>query len=323
MLERGDAVARVERWFSDAYGAAAAVATGSGCQALLLALRTLNIGRGDEVIVPSYVCPEVMDPVRFLGARIVFVDSADDYLPDATRIADAIGPRTRAILFPYLFGIHRSIEDIRGFGIPVIEDCAHFIAPGVADRDIVGDLAMFSFKATKLVAGGEGGLLLTRSASRATSLREAASGVMAAGACGLFSLSDLTASLIEAQLARYDRFAAARRRLAATYTETVSRLDGITVAPAAERAPVPYRLPLLARDRLNADRLIADLGSRGIAARRPVDPPCHRLLGLDGLEQAERLCDVTVSLPLYPAITDSDANRITDALSAVAGAKRR
>ena len=150
MLERGARVAAVERWFLEAYGAVDSIATCSGSQALLLALRSLGVGSGDEVVMPTYVCPEVLDPIRFLGARPVLVDVADDYLPAPDAVERACSPRTAAIVFPYLFGIHRSLDDVCALGIPVIEDCAHFLVPGAHGFDIVGDLAFFSFKATKL-----------------------------------------------------------------------------------------------------------------------------------------------------------------------------
>lgn len=314
MIERGDRVRELEHWFGSSFSARAAIATGSGCQALLLALRTLGVGSGDEVILPSYVCPEVMEPVRLLGATWVLVDAADDYLPATDAIGRVRGPRTKAIVFPYLFGIHRSIDDILAFGVPVIEDCAHFLAPGVAGCDIVGDLAFYSFKATKLVAAGEGGLVLTRSESRAQALHDAAAGAVPGTLSSLYSFSDLAAALVAAQLRRYHEFAAARRRIADAYLAVCDELEGIRVVAAARRAPVPYRLPLLLDTAAGVDSLITALGRRGIVARRPVDPTCHQVDGRGAFPVASDLHARTVSLPLYPALDATAVERVLAAL---------
>ncbi|MCP5200983.1 MAG: DegT/DnrJ/EryC1/StrS family aminotransferase [Gammaproteobacteria bacterium] len=306
MLERGARVEAVEAWFRDAFGARAAIATGSGSQALLLALRSLGVGQGDEVILPSYVCPEVMGPIHLLGANAVLVDSADDFLPVTQSIARAVSPRTRAIVFPYLFGIHRAIDDVVALGLPVIEDCAHFLAPGVPGGGIVGDLAFFSFKATKLVAGGEGGLVLTRSDARARALRAASACALPGVVSSLYAFSDLSAALVASQLRRYAEFANDRQRIARAYVAACDQLPGIEVGAAARRAPVPFRLPLRVESAARADALIAALARRRIVARRPVEPTCHQCLGLAGFPGASALHASTVSLPLYPAL-DPDA----------------
>lgn len=314
MLERGARVAAVERWFRDAYGAVDAVATGSGTQALLLALRSLGIAPGDEVVMPTYVCPEVMDPVQFLGARPVLVDVADDYLAAPDAVARACGSRTAAIVFPYLFGIHRPVDELRVLGVPVIEDCAHFLVPGAPGFDIAGDLAFFSFKATKLAAAGEGGLVLSRSAPRAAALREAAASALAGQVCGLYAISDLSAALLLEQLARLDEHLALRRRVADRYLAAIDDLGQLVVADAARRAPAPFRLPLRLADRAAAERFIACLGTAGISARRPVEPLCHHVLGGQGFARADALHAVTVSLPLYPALTEADVAAVVAAL---------
>lgn len=153
MLNEGAATRRLEQWFEHASGGGTAVATGSGSQALLLALRALEVGAGAEVILPTYVCAEVLGVVESLGATARLVDIADDYLINANATAAAITPRTRAIIVPYVMGIRTDIEPLRTHGVPIIEDLAQWLGPV---RAFKGDIQVFSFEATKVVAAGEG-----------------------------------------------------------------------------------------------------------------------------------------------------------------------
>jgi dTDP-4-amino-4,6-dideoxygalactose transaminase len=314
MLEQGTATAAVEAWFAARYAALAARATGSGSQALMVALRCLGAGPGTEVVIPTYVCPDVMAVVEYSGAHPVLVDSAEDYLPDEAAVAAALSTRTRAIVFPYLYGIWRSIDAIRAHGVPVIEDCAHFIAPDLPGGGIVGDLAIFSFKTTKLVAAGEGGLVLTRSPRWHEAIAWAKHACGGRAALNLFPLSDLNATLLNAQLERLDEFLAARRRLAERYLTAFADSPALRLDGALAARSIHYRLPLRLADPGRLEQVIADFAAAGIVVRRPLAAMCHQLRAAPGhFPMAERLFSDTISLPLYPALSPDEIERIVSA----------
>jgi len=320
MVNEGSGTAALEELFRARYGAAGATATGSGCQALWLALTALGIAPGDEVIVPTYVCAEVLGVVEAAGATARIVDVDDDYLISVPRTADAIGPKTRAIVVPYVLGMTRDMAALRALGIPVIEDFAQSITAPEVSLPAVGDLAVFSFEATKVVTGGEGGMVLAYREDLAGRLRAAKRYRDTPYKLNLYPLSDLQASLVRVQIERLPEMVARRRLLAQRYIEALTHLPGIGMPANAAGPSMFYRFPLRLAEpddtRLNA--LIASFGHRGVSVRRPVDCLLHRLACSPGdYPVAERLYDCTLSIPLYPALTDQDQAIVIEACRAL------
>jgi len=176
----GPEVEAWEREFGDFLGAKHAVGVSSGSDALLLALQALGVGPGDEVIVPAYTFFASAGSVARLGARPVFVDSAPCcYNLNAAAVAQAIGPKTKAIMAVHLFGQAADMEAIlqvaQKAGLPVVEDVAQALGAKVGDRyaGTLGTVGCFSFFPTKnLGALGEGGMVVTRDEQLAEKLRK-------------------------------------------------------------------------------------------------------------------------------------------------------
>jgi UDP-4-amino-4-deoxy-L-arabinose-oxoglutarate aminotransferase len=315
MVNEGEKAAQLEDWFVRVYGGRDAVAVGSGSQALALALGALALQPGDEVIVPDYVCIEVLAVVESMGLTPLIVDVGDDYLISHDAARAAISQRTGAIILPYTLGIHTDPRPLATLGLPVIEDCATFFPVGhAAAWPLLGHLAVFSFEGTKLVTSGEGGLVLTSDQALAARLRAAKRYRRTGFKLNLYPLSDLQAALALSQLGRIEWLVERRRALALAYVAALEDVEGLLVPRQILDRSVFFRLPLqAAAPRAGAvDALIAAFAQEGIAVRRPVSDLSSALSGRPPSRNAARLHAVTFSLPLYPALSEAEHERVID-----------
>jgi dTDP-4-amino-4,6-dideoxygalactose transaminase len=176
----GPEVEAWEREFADFLGAKHAVGVSNGSDALLLALQALGVGPGDEVIVPTYTFFASAGSVARLGARPVFVDSTPCcYNLNVAAVANAIGPKTKAILAVHLFGQAADMDAVmkvaQRAGLPVVEDVAQSLGAKVGPKyaGTIGTLGCFSFFPTKnLGALGEGGAVVTEDSALVEKVRK-------------------------------------------------------------------------------------------------------------------------------------------------------
>lgn len=315
-IAQGPEVTAFERELADRLGVGDAAAVSSGSAALELGLRALGVRPGDEVLVPTYVCDALHHAVTRCGATPVLADADPGTLSlsadDAKRRLTA---RTRGVIVPHAFGLAVDLAPFLALGVPVLEDCAQALGATVQGRPAGsrGRLAICSFYATKVMTTGEGGAV-AGPAALVGQVREARDYDEREDLAPRFNykLTDMQAALGRGQLGRLDGFVERRRAIAARYR---ARLGGL-----------PCRLPADAGERhiyhrfvVGVDRplgpLIARLGARGIATRRPVFRPLHRALGLGGFPEAERLWATALSLPCYPALTDGEVDAVAAALA--------
>lgn len=318
MLGEGVRAAALEHEIAEAAGFAGGVSCGSGCQALWLSLLAKEVGRGDEVILPTYVCSEVSETIRRMGATPVAVDVGDDWHLSFEAVADAQTRRSRAIIAPRLFGFGKDFTPLRSLGLPVIEDWAQFAHPSPERLSpTCGDIVFHSFEATKVLTAGEGGMALVRDRALLARLRKLKRIQGSRSRFNLTPLSDLQAALAGAQWRRLPAMLARRRVLAQRYLTELGSLRGIRWPDATflQRA-THFRLPFRARLRRMADgqRVIDDFAAAGIAVRRPV---ATLVAPGRSTPNASRLLRETLSLPLYPALTDHDQTRIIAAAQTI------
>lgn len=321
MIAEGELVRQFEAAMSDYLGLSDGVVTSSGTNALFLALKALGVGTGNEVILPTYVCRSVWDAVSWTGAKPVLCDVGDDWCMNVEKVKPLVTQSTRAIIVVYTFGIAVDIRPICRLGIPLIEDCCQALGARFGER-MVGTFAEFcvlSFHATKLLATGEGGMVLTNDPDLLQKVRGLRHGKPSA--CEVryrFPMTDIQAALGLSQLKRYDGFIQRRRAIANYYF--------------SELEDVPIRLPLSFKNRSIFFRFPLGIGGRfeelrrlfkeeGIHVRRGVDTLLHRLLnvGSEGFPVAERCFAETLSIPLYPALTDEACQRVVDACQRIFG----
>ncbi|MBN1422803.1 MAG: DegT/DnrJ/EryC1/StrS aminotransferase family protein [Planctomycetes bacterium] len=320
-LAAGPEVAAFEEAFARRVGRARGIATASGQAALHLALLGLGVGRGDRVAIPSYACTALLNAVRYVGAEPVLVDAGDPDGPDPFNLDPEGLARARplaAAIAPHLFGFPADIPALRAAaGAPIIEDCA--MAAGARDggreAGAAGEVAIFSFYATKMLSTGQGGMLLCDDEGVAARVRDLSTYDEREEyrVRYNYAMTDIQAVLGRLQLARLDAFVAARRAIAARYDEAFGR----PVPCRAGTRPAFFRYPIrLPSDPRAAARRLAGLG---VEAKPPVFRPVHRYLGLDpaAFPRAEALDRSVLSIPIYPGLTDEESRAVIEAVKRV------
>lgn len=323
-VAQGPEVAAFEAEVARLMGRRHAVAVSSGTAALHLALRALGLGPGDEVLVPSYVCGAPVHAVAAVGARPVLCD-----IDPATRNADPADaarrctPRCRAAIVPHMFGLPAPVQAFADLGVPVIEDCAMCLGTQVGGAPVggAGELAVCSFYATKvLTSGGEGGMVLTDSDALTDLVRAGREydHLPASTPRYNYKMTEMAAAVGRVQVRRLPEFVRRRREIAGRYDAGLAA-TGLAL-PRCEEGHMYHRYVVAAEG--GAGDLEAALSERGVVARRPVHAPLHRDLGLgdDQYPRAARAWTEDLSLPLYPSLSDTEADRVVSAVRQVLGA---
>lgn len=310
-LIEGAGAAELEAVIARRVGGVGAILVGSGSQALLLALRGMDIGPGSRVVLPTYVCPEVLGVVEAIGATPVLADVDEFGMVDTQD--EAFASAIDALVLPYLFGRTGRVERYPVATDRIVVDLAQYV-PARPQRDLFGAAqAILSFEATKVLAGGEGGAVLSRSGPDLDRLIAMKAPPGLGSKLNLFPFSDLQASLLASQMRRLDEVVARRISFARRYDEA---FGGLARAVPMQRAPadVPFRYVLrLADPALDVEDAIAAFASHGVAARRPVASLLHRLrANRRGYPGAEALFGSLISIPLYPALCASEVDLVVD-----------
>ena len=324
----GPEVEAFEAEFAAASGAAHAVGVAHGTAAIALALRALDIGPGDEVIVPAMTAAFTALAVTSLGAAPVIVDVDPATLTmDVAACAAAVTPRTRALVPVHLYGQPAETAALLALaarhGLAVVEDCcqAHLATEAGVPVGTAGAAGAFSFYPTKnLGALGDGGAVVTNDAALADRVRRLRNG----GQAGRYNhvepgvnsrLDEVQAAVLRVRLQRLAEATAARRDLAAIYRQRL----GPGVAPIVERDPghVYHLFPVRAPER---DTLMAFLGDHGIETLVHYPLPLSsqpafarydpRACPVAGKAAAELL-----SLPLNPRLSREDVTRVADTVN--------
>jgi dTDP-4-amino-4,6-dideoxygalactose transaminase len=336
-LTTGPRAAELERRMSEYLEAEHVLALASGTAALHLALVTLGVGPGDEVITTPITWPATANVVVHAGATPVFVDVREDDLnidPDA--VAAAVTERTKAVLPVHFAGQPCDMEPLWAVGLPVVEDAAHAAEARYRGRKIGGlsDATCFSLYATKNIAAGEGGLLATNRADVAERIRDLR--LMRRGDGSLYdvvvpgykaNLSDILAAIALCQLDKVERHGEIRRRQFGLYDEAVAGLEGIEPLVRDGRDTHAYHLYVVRIDALRAgatrDEYRRALADEGISTSVHF-LPVHRLSwyrerfpGQPALPVAERAGEEVLSLPLSPAHPDGDIAAVAETLRRV------
>lgn len=360
-LTMGEQTVSFEREIERFTGAAHAVGLNSATAALHLALEALGIGAEDEVIVPTYTFAACGEVVRYLGGRPRLADVDRRTLNvTAETIAAQLRPTTKAVIVVHFGGLMADMSPILELcserGITVIEDAAHALPASRAGRaaGTWGAVGALSFYATKTVTTGEGGMLLTddeRIADRARVMRlhgisrDAWKRYTGSGSwyyeiedVGFkYNLTDLAAAIGRVQLTRAEEMRQARERVAAAYTERLTRgplRDLLELPPEPDAATVhawhlyPIRLRQGASGEERADvidRLAADgIGTSVHFIPLHLHPYYRRTYGYTraDLPVAAGEYEREISLPIYPDLTVAEIDRVCEAVTAAVSPRR-
>lgn len=347
----GPKVARLERMLEDYTGAPHIRCVSSCTAALMLSMRALGIGAGDEVVLPSMTFVATANAVEQLGATPVLVDSVDEGgLLSLEAVEAAIGERTAAILPVHLAGQPCDLDALGAIaerhGVALIEDAAHAIGAAWGGRRIGahGNAVAFSFYVTKNMTTIEGGAIATADAEMAETVERLALHGLSAGAwqrysdAGFrhyevvepgykFNMTDIQAAVGIHQLPRLDGWGERRRALWETYDRELAglplRLPRLDEPAGTVHARHLYRVQSHDVDR---DELIERLIERGIGTgvhyRAVHLHPYYRdryELRPEDFPRATEASNTTVSLPLAGGLSDAEQARVIRALRSVLG----
>jgi perosamine synthetase len=323
-LTMGSKVGEFEAAIARAVGTAHAAVVSSGTAALHLALLALEIGPGDEVIVPAYTFPATANVVELCGARAVLVDiDPDTFVVDPAAVSAAVTSRARAVLAVHLFG--RPVEwEALQTAVPqevaLVEDAAGALGARYRGTPCgaLGVAACLSFHPRKVVTTGEGGAVTTDEADLDAAVRRlrhhgwVTPGEMPAPGFN-YRLPDVLCAIGLPQLARLDELLEARERVARGYTE---RLEHLVLTPsAADGDRHGWQAYVVQLDR--RDEAIAALRAEGIEAQIGTWA-LHRLdaYGSQGpFPGADRAFERALALPFHTGLTDSELDRVADVLT--------
>lgn len=289
------------------------VAVGRGAAAILLALLALEVQPHDEVVLPTYVCHTVLEAVLTSGATPILCDTGPSWVMITENISPHITSRTKAIIVPHIYGIFADVSGFRKYGIPIIEDCAQAIDK-CGKRKIEGDIAIFSFHPTKCITTGEGGMAISANQNIVAKMRKLRDGDNSAPSKRLFSpLSDIASSIGISQLSRYDKAIDHRRQLAYRYIERLSPIIPDLTTNIPMENTMWFRFPIQVPGGLDAFQKL--FAKHEINIRRGIDPLLHRLVNFDDTKYpaAVKHFNKTISLPIYPAMTDEEHERVVNA----------
>ena len=340
---QGPEVDALETEIAEYMGVAHAVAVSSGTEALLVALTELEIGPGDEVIVPAFTFIASATTAARLGAKLVFADiDPVTFQMDPEALAAAVTPKTRAIVVVHLYGYPGPIHEYKRIAgdIPIVEDAAQAIgtryldAAGkeLKDAGTEGAWGCFSFYPTKnLPACGEAGMMITGDSERAARARQIRNHGMDAlyrhtllG--GNARMDGVQAAVLRVRLPHIEAWNDRRRENAALYSKLFSegglskRMEGFQLPPVVPEREVAnyhqYTLRVPSRDALHTH-----LKERNIAAgvyypipvpRQPVFEPLGYREGQ--FPQSEACSKDVLSLPIHQFITDAEVERVAESI---------
>ncbi len=328
----GPAVAAFEQELARYLGVREVVAVNSGTSALHAALVCAGVGPGDEVITVAHTWISTLWAISYVGAKPVLVDVDPRTCGlDPSLVERALGPRTRAILPVHLYGHPVDLDPIVAIGarhgIPVIEDCAQSIGARYKGRmtGSFGRVNATSFYPGKnLGAFGEGGAVLTDDAAiaaRARRLRDhAQDGRHNHVELGFnWRLDGFQGAVLSVKLPHLDRWNARRSEIARRYLEGLAGCPGLSLPlPQAWAEPIWHIFPVY-HERRDALRTALDaLGVQtGVHYPRPAHlQPAYAHLGLGpgALPVSERLALSELSLPMFPELTDDEAEAVVRAV---------
>jgi dTDP-4-amino-4,6-dideoxygalactose transaminase len=341
----GPAVDRFEGEVARLLGVEHAVGCASGTDAILLSLRALDVGAGDEVVTSPFTFFATAGAIHNVGARPAFADiDPDTFNLDPAAADAAAGERARVVMPVHLFGqmadmtAFRALAERRGLGL--VEDAAQAIGARqttpAGDRittGTLGDACAFSFFPTKnLGAFGDAGMVVTNDAATAERLRR----LRVHGGRQMYHheevgynsrLDALQAAVLSVKLPRLEGWSEARRRNARFYDEGLAGLDAVrtpVVRPENQSIVNQYTVRVLDGKR---DRLAAFLGERGVGSSVYYPVPLHRQQCFSHLGYREGEFPVSeaaarevLSLPVFPELTREQLERVVDGVRSFFGA---
>ena len=352
----GSEVALFEEAFALEVQTSYSVGCNSGTDALILALRALNIGKDDEVITSSFSFFATAEAISSVGARPVFVDiDPENYLMDLNLIEKVITPKSKAILPVHLFGcpldMDKLMEIAKKYNLKVVEDCAQAAGANWRGKSVgsFGDVGCFSFFPTKnLGAAGDGGAITTNDFELAKKIKELAIHGMPKRYLhtniGYNSrLDSMQAAILNVKLTRLNKWIKQRQEIANNYIDKLSIIEAIKLPSKGLVSHVGHswnqfviriidnsfvktnqgNSEVLA-DSQNRDVFKNELQKSGVNTiiYYPIPihlQPAYKELGykVGSLPITEKICKQVISLPIFPELGSTQQSYVIDTIKKI------
>lgn len=302
-----------------------AVAVDSGTAAIHLALLALGCKKNQEIILPTYVCSALLNAIYYIGAVPVLVDiQKNGFNVGCEEIEESITKDTAAIIVPHMYGTPVEMDAIIDLGIPIIEDCAQSIGSRINGKQTgtFGDIAIFSFYATKLLTTAKGGAIYSNNEEHIDFIKD-----LINFDCRYqyklhynYRMSDLQASLGISQLKRLNSFIMKRREIARIYSSTLRGKTTVEVQKVPDNAEsVYYRFVICSE--INPENVKDEFHRHGINVINPLEPweLLHNYLhhAKKDYPNAEKIARSAISIPIYPSLTNDEIEQIIYAIEKI------
>jgi len=295
-----------------------AVVVSSGSSALHLALLSLDVKKS-EVIIPAFCCSAVLNAVLYCGAKPVIVDvNPDEFNISYEEVKKNITKKTKAIILPHMFGYPaKDTQKIVSLGIPVVEDTTQSIGAKI-DGVLVGSfgkLNVLSFYATKmLTAFGEGGAVITNDKGLYEKIK-----LLKVYDKNLnfelrynYKITEVQSAMGLLQIKNITKFINKRKKFFDIYKKEFENCNNIKIFKPTENVePVFYRFIIQFKNKVDLDKIITKFRKNGIEVAKPVFLPLDKYYyGKFVCKNTEKFYNTTLSLPLYPELTETEIRKI-------------
>lgn len=308
-IVQGKVVEEFERKAAKYIGVNGAVATNTGTSALHLSLLAIGIKKGDYIAIPSFVCSALLNVVKYIGARPILVDvDPKTYNIDVQDLKKRIRKSTRAIILPHQFGLPADIDEILSLGIPVIEDCAQAIGAVYKGKKVgsFGRLSCFSFYATKVFSTGEGGMVVSNSRNLLKKIRDLREydNKKNYSIRYNYKMTDIQAAMGISQLKKLNSFLLKRVNIAKRYFSELQGFCNLPMISYKDRRHIFFRF--LIQIHGSVSNALEFFSESGVTCMRPVYKPLHKYLHISGFPNSDAVWNKTISIPIYPSLTDKE-----------------
>lgn len=302
MITAGKLKKRFEQNLADFLAVSGVRLSSSGTLAFYRILKTIHLQKSDEVLIPEYICDSLIGPIQSLNGNVVTYDNKKNHwLTSTEEILRAVTPNTKVVVVNHTFGlIFRDMKELRAklpARIQIVEDCCHSIIPNrVLGSYEIGKHSIccfYSFNATKYMATGEGGAISSNDEAFLQALDEFEMGD---------TMSDALCSLGLSQLKQLPRFIDKRKSIAEIYTHNLGSFA--EHFSHKEDLSTYYRYPIRV---MNNEKFWQ---SPDVAFRKGVDSLISDKLNLAPKPNAKEIMTFTVSLPIYPSLSDEEIQKV-------------
>lgn len=293
----------------------ASVVVNSGTAAMHLSLMALGVGKDDEILVPSYSEPAILNAAALVGARPVICDiNHKNFGLNHDDLRSKLTPKAKLIYVPHLFGFPVDISVFQEFNLPIMEDVTDSLGAEYKEKKVgtAGTLAVASFTDEKMITTGQGGAIFSTNKTLIQTIRSMVDvhGQETFSPTFDYRMCDLLAALGMTQLKYLARFIEKRQVIAAEYAKLFAKYEMEPFELTADRYNTCFRYIVMLKGGLQ--KTIHTLRKSHVEVEEPIAMPLHKLLGLPGeafpnAELAWRRC---LSIPIYPTLKKTELERI-------------